>query len=193
MYQSPAYDITKGSKALGINMGGAYHRMHTLGHDPILRWVFATMNILTDVITLNNFQSYRVRRNPMKITKELVPMGVMIRESYERIKADYLNLPAAVFAQAQHFESDKYTKLGLPVPIISSINEDFASKLYKNNYDALCFGRDLKFVGTSFVVSKVFDIIISLVHGLFRKEDEPKDMYEVRTRKLLLISNSIAS
>lgn len=45
----------------------------------------------------------------------------------------------------------------------------------------------------SFVVSKIFDIIISLVHGLFRKEDEKKDIYEVRTRKILLISNSIAS
>ena len=193
LYQTPAYDITKGSKDLGINMGGAYHRVHTLGHDPILGWIFGTMNILTDVITLSNFQSYRVTRNPMKITPEYVSMGVMFNESYEIIKDDYLNLPAAIFAQAQHLKSDKYTKLGLPVPILSSINEQFASKLYKNNYDSICFARDLKIVGASFVVSKVFDIIISLIHGLFRSEDELKDIYEVKTRKILLISNSIAS
>lgn len=193
LYQTPAYDITKGSKDLNINMGGAYHRMYTLGHDPILGWIFGTMNILTDIITLNSFQSYRVARNPMRITKEFVPLGLMFKESYEWIKDDFLNLPAAIFAQAQHLKSDEYTKVGLPIPILSSINEEFASKLYKNNYDALCFARDSKIIGASFVVSKVFDIIISLVHGLFREENVPKDIYEVRTRKILLISNSIAS
>ncbi len=193
LYQTPAYDITKGSKDLGINMGGAYHRMYTLGHDPILGWIFGTMNILTDVITLNNFQSFRVNRNPMKITEEIVPIDVLFKESYEWINDDFLNLPAAIFAQAQHFKSDEYSKIGLPVPILSSINEEFASKLYKSNYDTLCFARDMKIIGVSFVVSKIFDIIISLVHGLFRKEDESKDMFEVRTRKILLISNSIAS
>jgi hypothetical protein len=194
LYQTPPYDITKGSKDLGINMGGKYHRMYTLGHDPILGWIFGTANILTDVITLNNFQSYRVIRTPnMRITGEMVPISVMLGEGFQYIKDDFLNLPAAIFAQAQHLKSDKYTKVGLPVPIIPSLNENFASELYKSHYDALCFSRDVKIVGASFAVSKIIDMIISLVHGLFRKENEAKDFYEVRTRKILLISNSIAS
>ncbi|MDB8439121.1 hypothetical protein [Turicibacter sanguinis] len=194
LYQTPPYDITKGSVDLGINMGGAYHRLYTLGHDPILGWIFGTMNILTDVITLNNFQSYRVVRKPkMTITSEVVPMWRMVQESYEVIKDHKLNLPAAIFAQAQHLKSDEYTKLGLPVPLLATINEDFSSKLYKSHYDALCLARDTKIVSASFVVSKVFDTIISLVHGLFRNENEPKELYEVRTRKILLISNAIAS
>lgn len=194
--QPPAYDITRGSKDLGIDMGGAYHRMYTLGHDPILGWIFGTMNILTDVVTLNNFQSYRVARNPMRITGEYVLFGVMFQESYDLVEVDYLNLPAAIFAQAQHLQSDKYTKLGLPIPILSSINEDFARKFYRkreNNYNALCLERDLKAIGVSFAISKMFDMIISLVHGLFRTEDEDEKLYEVRTRKILLYSNSIAS
>lgn len=194
LYQAPPYDITKGSKDLGINMGGKYHRMYTLGHDPILGWIFGTANILTDVITLNNFQSFRVIRKPnMQITGEMVPMGMMLGEGFQYIKDDYLNLPAAIFAQAQHLKSDKYTKVGLPVPIVPSLNENFASELYKSNYDALCFSRDVKIVGVSFAVSKIIDMIILLVHGLFRKENEAKDFYEVRTRKILSISNSIAS
>lgn len=193
LYQTPPYDITKGSADLGINMGGAYHRLYTLGHDPILGWIFGTANILTDVVTLNNFLSLRVARDPMKITSEVVPLSKMFQECYEYANADYLNLPAAVFAQSQHLKSDKYTKLGLPIPLLSSINENFASKLYKSNYDSLCFARDLKIVGASFVVSKIIDILILLVHGLFRKEEEPQDLFEVRTRKILLISNSIAS
>lgn len=194
LYQTPAYDITRGSGKLGLNMGGAYHRMYTLGHDPVLGWLFGTMNILTDIITLNDFRSYQVIRKPhMEITNHQVSLGTMIQESYELIKGDPLNLPAAVFAQAQHFKSDVYTKVGLPVPVLSSINEDFASKLYKSNYDALCLARDMKIAGTSFIISKIFDMLISLSHGLFRLPEEPKDLFEVRTRKILLISNSIAS
>ena len=200
LYQTVPYDITVGSKELGINMGGKYHRMYTLGHDPILGWFFGTANILTDCITFNNFHTNKISRvdsitgkNKMIITPKTVFMGTMVEECYGKVRADYLNLPAALFAQAQHLKSDQFTKLGLPVPLLSSINENFASKLYSENYDALCFSRDVKIVGASFVVSKLFDIIISLTHGLFRNEDEDKDLYEVRTRKVLLISNTIAS
>lgn len=45
LYQTPPYDITKGSPAIGRNMEGRYHRIHTLGHDPILGWIFGTGNI----------------------------------------------------------------------------------------------------------------------------------------------------
>lgn len=200
LYQTVPYDITKGSADLGINMGGRYHRMYTLGHDAIWGWFFGTANILTDCITFNNFRTNRISRvdpitgaKKMVITPEVVPIGKMMNECYQEIKADYLNLPAALFAQAQHLKSDEYTKLGLPVPLLSSINENFASKLYSENYDAICAARDVKIVGTSFVVSKLFDIIITLTHGLFRKASENKDLFEVRTRKILLISNAIAS
>lgn len=200
LYQTVPYDIIKGSKDLGKNMGGKYHRMYTLGHDPILGWIFGTMNILTDCITFNNFHTNRVSRydpitgkSKMIITPEIVSFGDMFKECYDEVRADYLNLPVALFVQAQHLKSDEFTKLGLPVPLLSSINENFASKLYSENYDAMCFSRDVKIVGVSFVVSKLVDIIISLTHGLFRRENEDKDLYEVRTRKILLISNSIAS
>lgn len=200
LYQTVPYDITKGSKDLGIDMGGKYHRMYTLGHDPVLGWIFGTANILTDCITFNNLHTNRISRidpitesKKMVITPEVVFLGQMFKECYNDIKADPLNLPAAIFAQAQHLKSDEFTKLGLPVPILSSIDEGFASKLYSENYDALCFARDVKIVGASFVVSKLIDMIISLLHGLFRKDNEDKDLYEVRSRKILLISNSIAS
>ena len=200
LYQTVPYDTTKGSPAIGKNMGGRYHRMYTLGHDPILGWLFGTANILTDCITFNNFQTNRVIRvdpitggKKMSITGEKVSFSQMIDECRQDIKADFLNLPAAIFAQAQHLKSDKYTKTGLPVPLLSSFNEEFAGKLYREHYDALCFSRDIKIVGASFIVSKLVDIIISLTHGLFKKPEENRNLYEVRTRKILLISNSIAS
>ena len=51
----------------------------------------------------------------------------------------------------------------------------------------------MKFIGVSAAISIFFDMVISLVHGLFNKEKIDKKIYEVRTRKILLISNSIAS
>ena len=198
--QPVAYDATQGSRELGINMGGRNHRMYTLGHDPMLGWIFGTANIMTDCITFNTFQTNKVtrfntatRKKALVITPEIVPIGVMFKECYDYVCADYLDLPAALYMQALHLESDKYTKMGLPVPFLSSINENFASKLYSEHYDALCFSRDLKIVGASFAVSKIIDIIITLTHGLFRKPDENQDLYEVKTRKILLISNSLAS
>ena len=194
LYQTPPYDITAGSAALGINMEGAYHRLHTLGHDPILGWLFGTANILTDIITLNDFRSYRVRRKPtMLITPQMVGIGTLMSESYQTINDDYLNLPAAIFAQAQHLKSDAYTKVGLPVPLLSIFNEKFASELYKSQYDALCLARDAKINGASYIVSRLIDTIIGLIHGLFRTSDISKKLYEVRTRKILLISNTLAS
>ena len=193
LYQTPPYDITRGSPAAGIQLHGGEHRLYTLGHDPILGWLFGTMNILTDIITTNDFQSHRVQRNPMVILPGNIPMTTMLQESREMIAADRLNLPAAIFAQAQHLKSDEFTKAGLPVPVLSVINEQFASKLYKEHYDALCFSRDAKIVGVSFIISVLIDMIIGLTHGIFRDENVPKDIYEVRTRKILLISNSIAS
>lgn len=194
LYQTPPYDITRGSPAINRNMEGGYHRIHTLGHDPILGWIFGTANILTDTITFEDFKSNRVIRKPkMMITPESVPFTKLFIESFEMCKADSLNLPAAIFAEGCHLKSDEFTKLGLPVPILETINPDFASKLYKSNYDALCFSRDLKIVGVSAGISIFIDMIIGLVHGLFNKEKINKDLYEVRTRKILLISNSIAS
>ena len=194
LYQTPPYDITRGAPAAGLQLHGGEHRLYTLGHDPVLGWIFGTANILTDTLTTNSYQSRRVQRKPemMILPGEVSPVSIL-QESIKTIKADRLNLPAAIFAEAQHLKSDEYTKAGLPVPILSTINEEFASKLYKEHYDALCLARDIKITGASFAVSAIIDMIIGLTHGLFRDNSIPKDLYEVRTRKILLISNSVAS
>ena len=195
IYRTPPFDITKGSPAIGINMEGSYHRIHTLGHDPILGWLFGTSNILTDVITFDTFASYKVARNPMIITPEKVPFVMLLELTIAKIKENLLNLPAAIFAEGVHLKSDEYTKRGLPVPILETFAPEIAGNLYKKQYDALCFSRDLKIVGTSASISMLIDMIIGLTHALYydKDKDGTKDMFEVRTRKILLISNTIAT
>ncbi len=196
VFQTVPYDAIKGSKAsLGTGLTGNDHRLRTLGHDPILGWIFGTANILTDTMTLNTFQTYRIARNPLVVTPQQVDLITLITEVIEMIKGDKMNLPAAVFAQAIHLKSDVYTKRGLPVPILSAFDESFANNLYRSQYDSLCLARDLKFIAGSAGFSVLFDIIINLVHSLFYNpvKDGSKKLYQVRTRKILLISNLIAS
>lgn len=193
LYQTPPFDTTVGSPSIGFNMEGGYHRLHTLGHDPVLGWVFGTANILTDTVTLDNLETYRVIRKPkLMITPQAVSLVDMFQESFEMSKADLLNLPAALFAEAQHLKSDRYTKAGLPVPLLSTFAPELAGELYKSQYDELCFIRDVKFVGISAAISTFFNMIITFVHGLYFDGKSDKRLYEVRTRKILLIANSIA-
>lgn len=196
LYQTPPYDTTVGSPDIGVNMEGKYHRLHTLGHDPILGWIFGTLNIMTDIVTLKDMSCYRVQRKPkLKITPNQVSPLNMLVEAKEVALADHMNLPAAVFAQCQHYKSDAYTKCGLPIPFLEVFAPALAGKLYKNQYDALCLARDTKIVGVSAVVSIMINMLISLIHGLYYnpEKESNRDLYEVRTRKILLISNSIAS
>jgi len=194
LYQTPPYDITTGSVELGINMGGKYHRLPTLGHDPVLGWIFGTADILTDVITFTDFSSYQVTRVPkMRITNEPVDIGELFYNSFLEIRDDYFNLPAALFAQYCHLKSDIHTKLGLPIPILTVFNKNLATKLYQEQYDFLCFTRDIKITGISLAVSVIVDMIIGLFHQFYRKPEEDEELYEIRTRKILLISSVIAS
>ena len=73
-------------------LGGGNHRYLTLGHDPILGWIFGTTNILTGALTKSNFIScYAVE--DMKI-KDFYPAGTIgmlrdsIRSVYKELHAD---------------------------------------------------------------------------------------------------------
>lgn len=194
LYQSVPYDAIKGSKdVLGKGLNGNDHRLKTLGHDPILGWIFGTANILTDTVTFNTFETYRVARNPLHMTPVSVDPISFLIETIQMIKEDRMNLPAAIFSEAIHMKSDFFTKRGLPVPILNTFNESFATELYNSQYDALCLLRDSGFAVGSATISVLFDIIIGLVHNVFNPNKDEKKLYEVRTRKILLISNIIAS
>ena len=190
------YDAIKGSPELNINMLGGHHRFKTLGHDPILGWIFGTLNIITDTMTLNNFQTYFIDMknnlafNPIKAPVSLFELFQM---GYESISEEWQRLPAAIFAQGLHLKSDEFTKLGLPVPIIETFSEEKALKIYKQNYDYLTLIKDVKIIGKQAAFSALINYIISTVHQFFYNLNEDEKLYEVKTRKILLYSNIIAS
>ena len=56
------FDAIFGSKDFGLGIGGGFnHRAKTLGHDPLLGWVFGTMNIATSTVTVSEgFRTFHV-------------------------------------------------------------------------------------------------------------------------------------
>jgi len=206
---SVPYDITRGCTPFAKGAGGPDHRMHTLGHDPVLGWVFGTMNILSDTITLDQRYSFRTFDVQMTTTPKMWTGITSIPEAFyetvDSVKEDELRLIAAVAKQAIHLESDKYTKLGLPVPGLETVSSDLAEWLYnkvekngkiiKEGYDTLLLEKDIKIVGAQAVLAIIINLIIACIHELFYDPAEYKnhDLYEVKTRKILSISNAIAS
>lgn len=196
IYNGVPYDITNGSPAFGVNMGAQYHRIHTLGHDPVLGWIFGTMNILSDTITLDDFRTFTVcMENQRKRWTGPATLSYGFAQAYDSIREDSKRLPAALFAQALHLKSDVFTKLGLPIPVLETVNFDFADKVYKEGYDSLLLVKDIAVVGIQAVASILMNMLIAALHGLFYDQNKypNRDLYEVKTRKILSISNAIAT
>ena len=195
IFSSAPFDTTVGSPNFEENLEGKYHRYKTLGHDPILGWIFGTANFITDTCTLSNFNSYRISREGTPHFSEYTNLATIFYEVFDSTKEDWLRLPAGVFAEFVHLKSDAFTKLGLPVPILEIFSESLAGNLYKSQYDSLCLLKDLKIVGKQAGFSILINMIIGLIHGLFydKEKDGDRKLYEVRTKKILSISNALAS
>ena len=195
---SVPYDITVGSPLFGINMHAGFHRMHTLGHDPVLGWLFGTVNILSDTITLDKTYLCRTFNVEMRKKKQWVSETNLIyalSDAIESVEEDEIRLPAGIFAQALHLKSDVFTKLGLPVPILETFDPAFAGILYRQGYDSMCLAKDLAVNSAQAVIAHFINLLIILLHGLFFDpcKHESRDLYEVKTRKILSYSNLIAT
>lgn len=187
-----SYDAFKKDMFVGnTGISGANHRFTTLGHDPLLGWIFGTANILSDTITKNNFmlESYNTNLigNEYKISGITHIISVFER-SFHRIQADILDLVKAVLKHAIHLGSDAFTKMGLPIPILNSISPDLSATLVKNSIDIYSVGR-------SMALSSFINALIAAIHSLFYDEAVHHNLklYEVKTRKILMYSNVIAT
>lgn len=191
------YDAQEGGP-VGFDDGGrGMHRQNTLGHDPILGWIFGTANIMTCTITCSRrfgFGTYRVIYPNARFGNRILA-ATMFHEVYESLKEDKFRLPAALFAQYAHLKSDVFTERGLPIPLLDTLSPELAGKLYNEQYEALRFAQDVARVGAQAGFAILINMIISLIHGFFydSSKDVSRDLFEVRTRKILLFSNAIST
>ena len=189
------YDATDGGKKFGI-FKGANHRFATLGHDPILGFIFGTANILTNTITTVQIplvSTYHVKYNEIygnpQIT-ELASTVLMLSKVGERIKEDKIAVALALIKQVIHIGTDLYTPKGIQIP---GANLVLSKKNAENLTKYVSTGNIIK-VTFSAIITMVINFIISILHNLLYDEtnDISRELYNVRTQKILKVSNIIA-
>ena len=123
------------------------------------------------------------------IITEPVATPQIFTEAMQQIRADKMNLPAAITRQAIHFGSDYFTKQGLPLPFISTANNDLSKDLLTK------FHIDMWSITRGAVLAELINVIVGCIHRLFydpAKYSSPR-VYEVKTRKIIRYSNVISS
>lgn len=188
------FDVIDGSAQFDLGMSGKNHREMTLGHDPILGWFFGVINILTDTTTIKNGRTFIMsRRHRLHFSSETI-FTEALKSAYASCRIDRKRLAAAIAKEAIHLESDFFSKAGLPIPVITATIPDLSSSLYKENYDALCFAKDIGIVAMQAQTAILINFIIGQLHGYFFDAHKypSREVFEVKTRKIILYSNIIA-
>ena len=191
-------------QVLPFKISGNTHRSLTLGHDPIWGWIFGTINIITRSITFkaSSFPTFPVIEKGNKITSPQSNILKEMKTALDSIEMDNNRLPAAVVKQSLHFASDKYTKTGLPIPLISA---EQAQELIEKEWNSVelekwihhasrTFAYDLSIVAVQRSASCLINEIIRVIHILIcNSENIDSQLREVRTKRIISLSNLIAS
>ena len=215
MKGSEQFDILGSFSPKGTQLYGKNHHVATLGHDPILGWVFGTMNIMTRTATMKDFSSYNVEMcNPIlkegslfffqsneQVITTQTSLPIIVGQALHSFFEDNKRLFAAVARQGMHFASDAFTKMGLPIPMLSAMRAQDLLELGWNSTEAekviKQMGKNLAIIGAQAGISIIINFIVKSLHLLFFDGDPEEKMalelYEVRTRKILSYSNVIAS
>ena len=193
------FDASFGSPDWNLGLHGTQHRFKTLGHDPIAGFYFGTMNILTSTLTMYNLDSYHVktgftannsRRD--KITNK-ANLAKIISYSKKRLIDEGIEgksaVGAALFKEYVHLRTDIKSKQSLSLPFLSRIDPAMAKEAVDYGLDI----QNIETIGQQMSASIFINTIIACVHKLCKPKSTRLDMYEAKTRKILLYSNLIAS
>lgn len=197
------FDAISGSKKFGLNIGGGFtHRARTLGHDPILGWIFGTMNIATSTVTVSEgLASYHVltgtaangtQRDWISLHADTLKVLLYSKDKLFN-EGDYGRqiMGVALLHEAMHLKSDLYSTVSLPAPIISAISVESAQRLSEFGID---MGNIVK-VSNQMGYAMLINSFIGMIHGLYFDESQygSWSLYAVKTRRILMYSNIIAS
>lgn len=202
------FDANIGSN--GALAGGGFlgHRATAIGHDPIIGLVVGTANITTSTLTTWDFRSYHIQTRELfaKTGRRLGLRDCFSDEAADTADVFYYTseralhegmegkvaVCTALHKEIEHLRSDINSKKSLPFPVISHFSPQVASQLAEYGVD---FGNVVQ-ASKQAGVSMLLNFIIAKLHGylLLSEGDElSNDLFRVRTRKILLYSNIIAS
>lgn len=210
------YDATSFADFNNGIFKGANHRFGTLGHDPLLGLIFGTANIMTNTITCPPSNSmfkgidlvpktfnvvYDIGgQNPHIVSAD--PFGVsaqfltplMLASAANRILVEPDAAAAALIKQIIHIGTDLYTPMGIQLPFENLILDKATTEKLTSYVNM----GDIVKVGGQAAGAIAINWLVAALHGcsLFNKDDGTEfcsEMHQVRTKKILLISNSIAT
>lgn len=193
-FDAQNYNHTNDSTINGFLKGAKDHRYVTLGHDPVLGWIFGTANILTSTITRYDMKSAHVKNDPIS-KKNYIHSKANTWKIFEAVWDRWnsgfsdgkVAIALAVVREAKHLYSDINTKDSLPIPGVMTLSPTQAEKLAE-------YGIDMAGVATGSVLASMINWLIAVIHRLYYDENmDNEQYYEVRTRKIILYSNIIAS
>lgn len=217
MEGSEKFSILGDFSPIGTQLYGKNHHVATLGHDPLLGWVFGTMNIMSRTVTMKDFSSYNVEMYDRSMvdgslilfkdkrqyitTTPPTTLPIIVGQCIHSFSEDNKRLFAAVARQGMHLASDQFTKMGLPIPILNAARAQSLLEMGWNSAEAekviKKLGKDLAVVGAQAGLSILINFIVKSLHFLYFDGDvenqDELDLYEVKTRKILSYSNAIAS
>lgn len=170
-----------------------YHRLLSLGHDPLLGLIFGVFDILTGRMTAIDKTG--------KIVSQVMENYADRRES---------NLFAAIAKQILHFQSDLTTSMGLPAPLMGLFNllqfgrigeaeqtvAEIVQGMYFEGYDFIHFCTMSIPVMLTEVVIRIGYALKRIKEGHFVKESIPFSANREKKPKLgsmLLIGHSAAT
>lgn len=196
------FDTTFGSPDFNLVLGGGFgHRAKTLGHDPLLGWIFGTANIATSTLTTWKFDSYHIgtgyTKNGLARDKIVAhaKTELVLKKTADKLISqdadDKIKVGMSLLKEGEHLYSDVKSKASLPIPVVSTISPEFASKLAKYGFDTANFLT----VGKQASYAMLINQLTAMIHRMFYdpSTDGSQLLYEVRTRRILSYSNVIAS
>lgn len=185
---------------------GANHRFATLGHDPILGLLFGTGNIMTNTITcvrtpvvVGGIGIPVLTTNHVVFTSDykdprIATYGstaVMLQQSIERTKDQPSAFVASLIKQIIHIGTDLYTPCGIQIPGANLI----LSNTQVEKMTSYISAGDIIKIGASAKLAELINLLISTLHTLMYDTSMSisRDLYSVKTRKIIMYSNIIAT
>lgn len=195
------FDANVGADGALSGAGSLGHRGATPGHDPIVGLVVGTSNIATSTLTNWTFDSWHIKSGERKNGGKQDVFGnhadtfkvfsMTADKLLRQGKAGRTKVAAALGKEVVHLRTDMNTKKGLPLPIVGALSPQFASTLADYGVD---FANTLN-VGKQATYAALINTLTAMLHGLFYNPEKDGDinLYQVRTKKILIYSNAIAS
>ena len=183
---------------------GFNHRVTALGHDPLLGLVFGTANIMTSTITRNDFVSWHIKTIPHSRTAKngreyfayldtvcdradtIEIFRSIINRVQQEGKEGWITLGTALLKEIVHLFSDLPSKQGLPLPVIPTFSQKLARSLS-------LYGLNTSTIAQGSIATKLNNWLIGFLHGLCRSKYEDEKLYMVRTKKIIMYSDTFST